>query len=351
MFSVMKNEIKKPFLQVLKHEKTDKVPFWFMRQAGRYLPEYMALRAKAGSFLNMAYNPDFACEVTMQPIRRFGMDAAIIFSDILVIPHALGQHLEFAQGEGPKLGPYDFNTLNFDNFYSTLSPVYQALKNTRSALKTEGFENTALIGFAGSPWTVATYMIEGGGSKEFLRVKTMAYSKPDEFQKLIDLLIEATSAYLIKQIEAGAEAIQIFDSWASALDHQQFLKWVVKPNALIVSKIKAVYPDIPVIGFPRAVGANYEIFAKETGVQGLSIDQQIDPAWAAKRLQPFVTVQGNLDPVCLIAGGEALTSAAKYILDQLGSGPFIFNLGHGINKDTPVENVELLVKMIKNYSV
>ncbi len=341
--------LNKPFLQALKREKTEKVPFWFMRQAGRYLPEYRALREKAGGFLNMAYNPDIACEITMQPIRRFGMDAAIIFSDILVIPHALGQDLKFEQGEGPKLGVCNFEKLHFENFDKTLNPVYEALKKTKNALQSEGFTHTALIGFAGAPWTVATYMIEGGSSRDFHKVKKMAYQNPDNFQKLIDLLVQATSKYLINQIKAGAETIQIFDSWASALDYNQFQKWVIKPNAQIIKNIRAIYPQIPIIGFPRAVGFNYLAFAKETGVTGLSIDQQLDSKWAAQNLQPHITIQGNLDPICLLSGGNALKMSAQKILNDLSGGPFIFNLGHGIDKNTPIENIEILIKIIREH--
>lgn len=342
---------KKNFLEALNKQQTHHIPFWFMRQAGRYLPEYRELRAKAGSFLDMAYNPDFAAEVTMQPIRRFGMDAAIIFSDILVIPHALGQHLEFVHGEGPKLeamrSSSDFSKLNYNRFQSTLAPVYQAIKNTRSMLKNENFASTALIGFAGAPWTVASYMVEGGGSKEFLHVKKMAYADPQGFAKLIDLLVEATAAYLIEQVKAGAEALQIFDSWASALDSHQFKRWVIQPTREIVKLVKAEYPHVPIIGFPRCAGYNYITYIQETGIDAVSLDHQIDTKWAARALQVQVPVQGNLDPICLLAGGDALKLAAEKIIADLSGGSFIFNLGHGINKDTPIEHVEQLVKIIK----
>lgn len=342
---------KKNFIEALKKQKTDHIPFWFMRQAGRYLPEYRELRAKAGSFLDMAYNPDFAAEVTMQPIRRFGMDAAIIFSDILVIPHALGQHLEFIHGEGPKLDAMrsssDFSKLNYNRFQSTLAPVYQAIKKTRSMLTHEGFASTALIGFAGAPWTVASYMVEGGSSKEFLHVKKMAYADPQGFEKLIDLLVEATAAYLIEQIRSGAEAVQIFDSWANALDSHQFKRWVIQPTREIVKLVKAEYPHVPIIGFPRCAGYNYIAYIQETGVDAVNLDHQVDTKWAARSLQVQVPVQGNLDPICLLAGGDALKLAAEKIIADLSGGPFVFNLGHGINKDTPVEHVEQLVKIIK----
>lgn len=344
---------KKNFLEALRRHPVDHVPFWFMRQAGRYLPEYRELRAKAGSFLDMAYNPDFAAEVTMQPIRRFGMDAAIIFSDILVIPHALGQHLEFVQGEGPKLDALrssaDFSKLSYNRFQSTLAPVYEAIGKTRAMLQAEGFDSTALIGFCGAPWTVACYMVEGGGSRDFLHVKRMAYSDPAGFAQLMDLLVEASAAYLIQQVKAGAEALQVFDSWAGALDAHQFRRWVIQPTREIVKLVKGECPHVPIIGFPRCAGQNYMAYVQETGVDGVSLDHQVDTKWAARALQSQLPVQGNLDPVCLLAGGDALVMAAEQIIGDLSGGPFVFNLGHGIHKDTPVEHVELLVKAIRGH--
>lgn len=339
------------FLQALASQKTDQIPFWFMRQAGRYLPEYRELRAKAGGFLDMAYNPDMAAEITIQPIRRFQMSAAIIFSDILVIPHALGQHLEFVHGEGPKLDPLttpeDFKKLNYKDFEKTLTPVYEAIKKTRDMLKSEGFNETALIGFAGAPWTVASYMIEGGSSRDFLKTKLMAYQNPQAFAQLIDILIEATAAYLIKQISAGAQALQIFDSWSGALDSHQFHQWSIQPIREIVKIVKQSYPHTPIIGFPRGAGQNAHIFAQDTGIDAIGLDSATDTRWAARTLQPLIPVQGNLDPVCLLAGGDSLKRAAEKIILDLGQGPFIFNLGHGIHKDTPIEHVEQLVKIIR----
>ncbi len=342
---------KKNFLEALARRPVERVPFWFMRQAGRYLPEYMELRAKAGSFLDMAYNPEFAAEVTMQPIRRFGMDAAIIFSDILVVPHALGQHLEFVQGEGPKLDALrsaeDFSRLSYHKFEETLAPVYAAIGKTREMLSSEGFDETALIGFCGAPWTVACYMVEGGGSKDFLHVKKMAYGDPAGFAQLIDLLVEASAAYLSAQVRAGAEALQIFDSWAGALDSHQFKRWVIAPTREIVKLVRAEHPHVPIIGFPRCAGYNYMAYVQETGVDAVSLDHQVDTKWAVRALQCQVPVQGNLDPVCLLAGGDSLSMAAEQILADLSGGPFVFNLGHGIHKDTPVEHVEQLVKVIR----
>lgn len=337
----------KLFLQTLKGEKTKRAPFWFMRQAGRYLPEYRELRASKGGFLEMAYNPNAAAEVTIQPIRRFEMDAAIIFSDILTIPHALGQHLEFAKGEGPKLGDYNLDTLGFDKFDETLQPVYDALTETKSQLGHEGFNKTALIGFCGAPWTVATYMVEGGGSKDFAKTKKLAYGQPDTFKKLIDLLVEATSKYLIKQVEAGAEALQIFDSWAGALDPHGFQYLSIEPTKQIVANVKDVHPDIPIIGFPRGAGIHTRAYAQQTGIDAVAIDTMMCTKWSSSYLQDLMPVQGNLDPMRLLAGGSGLEKAARNILRNLGNGLHIFNLGHGINKETPPEHVEALVKILK----
>lgn len=341
----------KPILDALNGHRAEKPPFWFMRQAGRYLPEYRDLRQRSGGFLEMAYNPDISYEITMQPIRRFGMDAAIIFSDILTIPHALGQHLEFVQGEGPKLDPInrpgDIAKLDFAKFESHLAPVYEALKLTRSALTNENFESTTLIGFAGSPWTVATYMIEGGSSKDFLKTKSFAYLHEEDFSNLINILIEATASYLINQINAGAEAVQLFDSWAGVLDSSHFKKWVIKPTKQIVDLVKDSHPDVPIIGFPRLAGTNYLDYLQDTGINGIGLDHQVNLKWAVRTLQPLATLQGNLDPAILMAGGDTLVLAAEEIITTLGQGPFIFNLGHGIHKDTPIEHVEQLVELVK----
>ncbi len=342
------------FIKVLNKQIPDHIPFWFMRQAGRYLPEYMKLRQEAGSFLNMAYNPSMAAEITIQPIRRFEMDAAIIFSDILVIPHALGQHLEFVQGEGPKLDPVrnmqEFSKLNFDNFDKILNSVYEALDKVKTGLRVEGYNNTALIGFCGAPWTVACYMVEGGGSKDFINTKKLTFSNSETFSELIDLLVESSAKYLINQINAGADVLQIFDSWAGALDAQSFRKWVIEPTKRIIELVRAVHLDVPIIGFPRCAGINYISYAKETGVSALGLDQMVNTSWAADNLQPLLPVQGNLDPICLLIGGDALKRSAEKIIIDLSGGNFIFNLGHGIHKDTPPENVAQLVKIIRENS-
>lgn len=346
---------KKNLLEVLKGHKPDHIPFWFMRQAGRYLPEYRELRAQAGGFLDMAYNPELASEITLQPIRRFGMDGAIIFSDILVIPHALGQSLDFVQGEGPKLNALrtaeDFKSLNFSNFERVLAPVYEALGQTRAKLDQEGFRSTTLIGFCGAPWTVASYMVEGGSSRDFIQVKSLAYREPELFTMLLDVLVEASAAYLINQVKAGAEVLQIFDSWSGVLDAQSFRRYVIDPTRKIVELVRDSYPDIPIIGFPKGAGRNYLNYVQDTGVSAIQIDPSVDTAWASRSLQSLVPVQGNLDPICLLAGGDNLVLTAEKIISDLKNGHFVFNLGHGINKDTPVEHVEMLVDMIRGYKL
>lgn len=344
MMSVMKDS-KKRFLQALNGQKTDRVPFWFMRQAGRYLPEYRELRAKKGGFLEMAFDPASACEITLQPIRRFGMDAAIIFSDILTIPYALGQDLKFEAGEGPKLGELHLSQLHFDE--NKLQPVYDALAKTSSQLKSENFNETALIGFAGAPWTVATYMVEGGSSRDFHKVKTLAYREPQVFTALIDMIVHATAQYLIRQIEAGAEVLQIFDSWSGVLDSEQFFHWSIAPTRKIVKMVHEKYPHVPIIGFPKGAGLNYLQYAEETGVTAVQIDPSVPTKWAQQNLQVKKPVQGNLDPLCLLAGGATMERHVKEILHDLRDGPFVFNLGHGIHKDTPIAHVEKMVEMIR----
>lgn len=343
----------KPILQTLGGKTLTKPPFWMMRQAGRYLPEYREIRQKAGSFLDVAYNPDLATEVTMQPIRRFGMDAAILFSDILVVPHALGQSLEFVEGEGPKLDPVRsveaIKKLNMDKFDEITAPVYETVSRVRAQLDAEGFASTTLIGFAGAPWTVATYMIEGGSSRDFIYSKGWAYKNIQDFMLLIDKITEATIYYLSKQIEAGAEVIQIFDSWAGVLDEHLFRRIVLPSTKKIVDELHMSYPHVPIIGFPKGIGRACQEYIRDTGVNALSIDSQVSPRWAASAIQPSVPVQGNLDPVCLMVGGDALILEIENIVANLSLGPFIFNLGHGIHKDTPVENVEQMVRFLQDY--
>jgi len=345
------------FLGMIKGEKVDHIPFWFMRQAGRYLPEYRKLRLESSGFLDMVYTPQTASEITLQPLRRFGMDAAIIFSDILVIPQALGRTVEFVEGQGPKLNPLvcgkDVALLDFRRFDDVLSPAYDAVSTTRDMMNREGFVDKSLIGFCGAPWTLACYMIEGGSSRDFLKTKLFAYTQEQDFQALIDILIEACAASLQKQIMAGAQVVQIFDSWAGVTDAHSFVKWVINPTRQIVDLVHSSHPHVPVIGFPRMAGSNYLRYVQDTGVDVISIDQSVDPRWAARALQPLSTVQGNLDPACLLAGGDALIRSVEKIMGDLKSanGRFIFNLGHGIHKDTPVENVEMLVKLIREQGV
>ncbi len=342
----MTNE--KPILKVLRDKQIShgKVPWWMMRQAGRYLPEYREIRAQAGGFLDLVYNPEQACEVTLQPLRRYGMDAAILFSDILVIPHALGQEVGFVQGEGPKLGVLDISKLNYARYHQTLAPVYETVSRIKAGMAEEGFDQTALIGFCGAPWTVACYMIEGGGSKSFEKARYMAYQEEESFYELMDLLVEASTQYLLEQIKAGAEVIQIFDSWAGLLDEDGFRKFVIRPTRQIIQTLKTEYPDIPVIGFSRGAGSMYLPYVQETGVDGVSIDPSVSTSWAARVLQPYCVVQGNLDPVRLLAGGDSLVLCVEKILSDLREGSFIFNLGHGVIKETNPETITFLKSLL-----
>ena len=343
----------KPLLEVLSGRAQKRIPVWLMRQAGRYLPEYREVRACAGGFLDLVFNPALAAEVTLQPVRRFGMDAAIIFSDILVVPMMLGQNVKFTEGEGPALNPIrsvkDIPVLTQSLFEKSAAPIAETIRKVRENILTEGFENTALIGFAGAPWTVACYMVEGGSSRDFTHVKKWAYADPEGFSRLIDEIAETTALYLERQVEAGAEALQLFDSWAGVLDAAQFRRWVIEPTRYITRRLRLSYPDIPVIGFPRGAGRLYQDYAQNTDVAALSLDSQVPLRWAADVLQKLKPVQGSLDPVCLLAGGDALAAGAEYVLGNLSGGPFIFNLGHGILKETPPEHVEALVEIIRAW--
>jgi len=339
----------KPFLRALLGEKEWPPPVWLMRQAGRYLPEYRDVRAKAGGFLDLCYNPELAAEVTLQPIRRYGFDAAILFSDILVVPHALGQTVRFVEGEGPQLPPVrsvsDLAALGGGQA-DILLPVYEAVRKIRRMLP----ESCALIGFAGAPWTVATYMVEGGGSRDFQHVKRWAYDDPDGFGQLMDRLVTATTDHLAQQIEAGAEALQIFDSHAGVLPPAEFERWVIAPTERIVTALRAKYPEVPVIGFPRGAGVHYPQYRTRTGVQVVGLDTAVPPRWARQHLGAAQPLQGNLDPIALLVGGRAMTAAVDAICAALGSGPFVFNLGHGIVKETPPENVAALVAHLRGKS-
>lgn len=324
-----------------------------MRQAGRYLPEYRQTRQEAGGFLDLCYSPDFATEVTLQPLRRYGFDAAILFSDILVIPDALGRSVAFKTGEGPVLTPMrfeDVDGLQVENVRSHLAPVLKTVASLRQAMPADlGHDETALIGFCGAPWTVSTYMIEGGGSKDYATTKEWAYGHPEVYGRLIDTLVDASADYLIAQADAGAEAVQIFDSWAGVLPEAEFRRWVIDPIRRIAEKVKAVHPTLPIIGFPRGAGLLYPLFARESGCDAVSLDTTVPLQWAAENVQTIKPVQGNLDPIFAVVGGEAMDRAVDAILNTLGHGPLIFNLGHGIIPRTPPENVARLVERVKAF--
>ena len=318
-----------------------------MRQAGRYLPEYRALRTKAPNFVDFCLTPDMAVEATLQPIRRFDLDAAILFSDILVVPHGLGQKVWFEEGVGPLLEPITSSDelLRFDigRMAGALAPVYETVKRLRADLP----PGRTLIGFSGAPWTLASYMIEGGSSRDFAKAKAWAYGRPDDFQKLIDLLVDAIVVHLEAQIAAGAEVVQLFDSWASALDHTALHRWSLEPLGRIVGRLRQSTPDVPVIIFARAIGPGYRDFAERGIGDAIGIDQTIDPAWARDVLQPKIVVQGNLDPRWLVVGGKGMRTATRRILDGLGGKPFIFNLGHGVLPETPPDHVAELIAILR----
>jgi uroporphyrinogen decarboxylase len=336
----------KPLLTVLRGGNPGILPIWLMRQAGRYLPEYRELRAAKGGFLALVYDPEAAAEITLQPIRRFAFDGAILFSDILIVPYALGQDLQFTAGEGPRLSPplVDAALESLQAVPERLRPIYQTVDNVSRSLPPE----TTFLGFAGSPWTVATYMVAGQGSKEQAEARRYAYRDPVAFAAIIDAVADMTVDYLSGQVEAGVEAVQLFDSWAGSLSPAQFEQWVIAPNARIVSAFKARHPDVPVIGFPKGAGGKLPAYARETGVDALGLDETVSPEWADASLPPDLPVQGNLDPLALIAGGEALESAVRRIIGAFdGRRPHVFNLGHGILQDTPIAHVERLLQLVR----
>lgn len=338
----------KPLLEALLGQAQKCPPFWFMRQAGRYLPEYRAIRAKCQNFLDLCYTPELAAEVTMQPVRRFGMDAAIVFSDILVLPHALGADLRFEEG-GPRLHPIrnekDMKALRLKPMQERLSPIYATLQRVSRELP----EEAALIGFAGGPWTVACYLAEGGGSQDFRHARSWAYQEPESFSRLIALLADATADYLVAQANAGADALQIFDSWAGLLPENEFARWVIAPTRRIVERVRRGAPGIPIIGFPRGAGANYTAYAGQSGVDAVSLDQTVPLEWALHALGGKAALQGNLDPLLLTCGGETMLRRAEEITRIFRDKPFVFNLGHGITPDTPVEHVALLSERLRKY--
>lgn len=335
----------KPLLSALNGGISEEKPVWLMRQAGRYLPEYRALRAEKGGFLELVYDPDAAAEITLQPIRRFGFDGAILFSDILIVPNALGQDLSFGAGEGPRLTPalVDATFSALTRMPARLEPIYRTVEKVKSQLPAE----TTFLGFAGSPWTVATYMVAGQGSRDQAETRGFAYRDPRAFSQIIDAVADMTVDYLVGQAEAGVEAVQLFDSWAGSLAPAQFEEWVLRPTAEIVAKLKARRPGLPVIGFPKGVGSRLADYVSATGVDAIGLDETIDPAWAARILPPDLPIQGNLDPLALLAGGEALESAVSRILSVFSGRPHVFNLGHGIIKETPISHVERLLELVR----
>jgi uroporphyrinogen decarboxylase len=335
-------------LETLRGENAKSRPIWLMRQAGRYLPEYRDLRAEKGGFLALVYDTDAAAEITLQPIRRFGFDGAILFSDILIVPYAMGQDLEFLAGEGPRLSPrlLDAQLKSLQAVPGRLSPIYETVAKVRAGLD----DTRTLLGFAGSPWTVATYMVAGEGSRDHHDTRALAYRDPDAFQAIIDAIVEVTVEYLVGQAEAGAESVQLFDSWAGSLAPAEFERWVIAPNAAIVARVRAQCPDLPIIGFPKGAGEKLPAYARETGVDAVGIDETIDPLWAAKALPAGMPVQGNLDPLLLLSGGAELEKQALRVLDAFADRPHVFNLGHGIGQFTPIENVEQLLGIVRRWS-
>lgn len=318
-----------------------------MRQAGRYLPEYRELRGRAKNFLDFCYRPELAVEATLQPIKRYGMDAAIVFSDILVIPDALDVDVSFETGRGPILTPVreaaGIPELDSARLESHLAPVYETLSRVREELD----DHTALIGFAGAPWTIATYMVEGGSSRDFANIKRWAYGDAESFAKLIDVLVDAVSHHLILQARAGAEAVQIFDSWAGVLPAPMFRRWCLDPVAAIVRKVRAAEPELPIIGFPRGAGAAYLGYASATGVDAVGIDTTVPTQWAAEHLQPETVVQGNLDPIMLVTGGDPMIKEIDRIAADLSRGGHVFNLGHGVVPETSPDHVAALAKHLR----
>jgi len=348
-WSVPDNPVIKPLLRALAGERSTTPPIWLMRQAGRYLPEYRAIREKTNSFLDLCFNPKLACEVTLQPIRRFGFDAAILFSDILVVPHALGQHVTFETGEGPQLDalkePSAIERLRPDIDHAKLAPVYETIERVKAELPA----SVALLGFCGAPWTVATYMIAGRGTVDQAPARLFAYRHPEAFAGLIDLLVEASASYLVRQFAAGVDAVQIFDTWAGVLPAGEFGKWCIEPTARIVKSVREHIPAARIIGFPRGAGTELPCYLGAVPVDAVGLDWMTELSFARDHIQPLRTIQGNLDPLVLLAGGVALDQAIEAILEAFGRRPFIFNLGHGILPDTPIAHVERLIAQVRSH--
>ncbi len=325
----------------------DQRPIWLMRQAGRYLPEYRALREEKGGFLALVYDCDAAAEITLQPIKRFGFDGAILFSDILIVPYAMGQNLAFLTGEGPHLSPrlVDTQLATLEAVPERLAPIYETVRKVVAQLN----GNQTMLGFAGSPWTIATYMVNGEGSRDQHETRAYAYRDRAAFQAIIDGIVAVTVEYLLGQIAAGAEAVQLFDSWAGSLAPAEFERWVIAPNAAIVTAVKARAPHVPIIGFPKGAGEKLAAYARETGVDAVGIDETIDPLWAARELPAGMPVQGNLDPLLLLAGGDEMSARATGVLEAFSDRPHVFNLGHGIGQTTPIAHVEALLKIVRDW--
>ena len=341
----------KPLIRALGGEAVWPPPIWLMRQAGRYLPEYRAIRAKVTDFVALCTTPELAAEVTLQPIRRYGFDAAILFSDILMLPWALGHGLAFREGEGPVLPPLrdlaGLQALRPDRVTGAIAPILETVRRVRAGLRDEGFSECALIGFAGAPFTVACYLVEGGGSRDFAATRTMAYREPALFEQLIALLTDATVTYLAAQIEAGAEVVMLFDSWAGILSPSQFHRHVIRPTQAIVAALRRRFPAVPVIGFPRLAGLLVGDYVAATRGNGVGLDTSMRIDLAAQSISPGVALQGNLDPLALVAGGDALRNESRFVLSALRGRPCVFNLGHGIVPQTPPEHVAALVELVR----
>lgn len=334
-------------LDVLNGQQGGRTPLWLMRQAGRYLPEYRALREEKGGFLALAYDSVSASEITLQPIRRFGFDGAILFSDILIVPHAMGQHLEFTAGEGPRLSPrlVDAMLESLTPDPARYLPIYDTVRRCRTLLP----DGVTMLGFAGSPWTVATYMVAGEGSRDQHEARAMAYRDPVRLDAILAAIVRETVEYLSGQIDAGVEAVQLFDSWAGSLAPDEFKRLVIAPNATIVAQLRARHPSIPIIGFPKGAGEKLPAYARETGVQAVGVDETIDPVWAARELPAGMPVQGNLDPLLLLAGNDRLEPRIHAILEAFSDRPHVFNLGHGIDRHTPIDHVERLIAAVRGW--
>jgi len=341
--------VNKPLLDVLHHQRRSPPPIWLMRQAGRYLPEYRAVREKVDDFLKLCFTPELAAEVTLQPLRRFGFDAAILFSDILVVPYALGQPVRFSAGEGPQLDPIvdrgDLGRLKAEIDHGVLAPVHETIREVKGRIG----PNVALLGFCGAPWTVASYMVAGRGTPDQEPARLFAYTDAKAFGGLIDKLIDASADYLVRQLQAGVDAVQIFDTWAGVLPAEEFVCWCVEPTQRILAKVRREVPGAKVIGFPRGIGTGFLRYIEDVPVDAVGLDWSVDLAFARDQIQCRVPVQGNLDPLVLVAGGAALDQAVDRILEAFSERPFIFNLGHGILPHTPIAHVEQMLARVRGF--